>query len=196
MASPGVPDIYQGNDLWDFSLVDPDNRRPVDYERRRRLLKELMAGDAPPQVLPDRVNGLASTDYSPAKLWLLWKALRARKAEAPLFERGHYIPLRVSGQRCEQVVAFAREFEGRTAIVVVPRLCATLLGDHFHSVCDEEVWGDTQLEISVSGVSCYHNALTGERMPVEDAESRHFLPVGKLLRSFPVALLLNEVLAG
>jgi (1->4)-alpha-D-glucan 1-alpha-D-glucosylmutase len=147
-------------------------------------------------VLPDR-GSLAGADCSSAKLWLVWKALQARNAEAPLFERGHYIPLKASGERYEHVAAFAREFEGRAAIVVVPRLCATLLGDHLQTVCDEQVWGDTRLEISLSGVACYYNALTGERMPVptEAADSRRFLPVGKLLRTFPVALLLNEALA-
>ncbi|MFZ0478763.1 MAG: malto-oligosyltrehalose synthase [Terriglobales bacterium] len=155
MTSPGVPDIYQGNELFDFSLVDPDNRRPVDYDRRRKLLEELQRqSDSPenrlplhrqateyarsPQTSPERIGELrtnqtadsaAYSGHDALKLFLTWKTLNFRKSEPLLFQQGSYIPLKVTGSKSEHIVAYAREYQGRTAVVAVPRLCATLLGD-------------------------------------------------------------------
>jgi len=177
LTSPGVPDIYQGNELPDFSLVDPDNRRPVDYELRRRLLEKSQAAATP--------NG------SDAKLYLTWKALALRKQEEGLFREGRYIPLTASGEKSAHIVAFAREHEGRTAIVAVPRLCASLLGTA-ETVCDEAVWADTTVAIPRSGAGCYHNVFTGECIPLHREKQRTSVPAAKLFRHFPVTLLLSE----
>jgi len=192
LTSPGVPDIYQGNELWQYNLVDPDNRRPVDYQRRQQLLEELR--NFPPQELLTHVNSLtANLDYGRAKLYLTWKTLSIRKSEPGLFRDGCYLPLDVSGEKAEHVVAYAREHAERTAIVVVPRLCATLLSENdLQTVCDERAWGDTAVKISIRGATCYHNVFTAECMPPSCNERGCFLKVANVFRYFPVALLLNE----
>src|SRR5205085_9582514 len=101
LTSPGVPDIYQGNEIWNFSLVDPDNRRPVDYQQRRELLASLET--APPEEL------LRQWPDGRIKLLLTQRLLRLRREHAELFKRGNYVPLTVSGEFADCCVAFARE---------------------------------------------------------------------------------------
>jgi (1->4)-alpha-D-glucan 1-alpha-D-glucosylmutase len=191
LASPGVPDTYQGNELLEFRLVDPDNRRPVDYELRKHLLEELHPFNQTPEGAPNLSEVDANPDGNKLKLYLTWKTLQLRKSESKLFEQGTYLPLKAVGAKAEHIVAFAREHDGRTAIVAVPRLCGKLMGDKFSSVCHEAIWGDTRLEIPHDGKACYHNLFTGECIPVSADESEK-LPVARLLRDFPVALLLSE----
>ncbi len=110
LTSPGVPDIYQGNETLDLSLVDPDNRRPVDYELRRRRLDELRAlADAPEGERGPRVRSLfdAFANGQP-KLWVVWNALRLRAQRTALFRDGAYVPLPTGGERAAHGVAFAR----------------------------------------------------------------------------------------
>jgi len=193
LTAPGVPDIYQGNELLDFSLVDPDNRRPVDYEQRRQVIGELRReSQISQQGLPDLAGLLANWESGKAKLYLTWRTLQIRQIEPLLFQQGEYIPLQATGPRSEHVCAFAREQRGRLAIVVVPRLCAALLGETFNSVCEEGVWGDTRLELPFKAAPCYHNVLTGECFPVRGEGSPCLSSLGTLLHNFPVALLLNQ----
>ena len=135
---------------------------------------------------------IANLDDGKAKLYLTWKILRLRKIESRIFQRGRYVPLQATGQRSEHVCAFAREYAGRVAVAVVPRLCATLLDENFITLCDEKLWGDTPFEVRLPPSSCYHSVLTGECFPTQ-GEGGWFLPLGKLLQPFPVALLLNEL---
>jgi len=194
LTSPGVPDIYQGNELFEFSLVDPDNRQPVDYTRRREMLRQFLGADSSPQSLqPQPRDLLTNADNGGAKLYLTWKTLNIRKKEAALFQRGEYIPLNTNGQNANNVIAFARQHEGRTAIVAVPRLCA-LLGEAQVAAWDETVWADTLVEIPDSKASCYHNVFTGECILASGDQPQH-LPVAQLFRNFPVALLLSEAAA-
>ena len=126
IACPGVPDVYQGTESWDLSLVDPDNRRPVDYDARRKMLEELDAHEGRAALLREFV---ARTDDPRAKLFVTVQALRARRADPELFRDGAYVPLDVVGPRARNVVAFARVREGRVAIIVAPRLIASVIGD-------------------------------------------------------------------
>jgi (1->4)-alpha-D-glucan 1-alpha-D-glucosylmutase len=147
---PGVPDTYQGNELLEFSLVDPDNRRLVDYSLRAKLLSEL--SEIPPahcqcflqHLLKDLVN---SPDvHGRSKLFLTWKLLQLRKQHPALFLCGEYIPLAVSGTKSQHVLAFGRRAKDELAIVIAPRLWGKLLGveaDAFKA----EMWGDTVVEI-------------------------------------------------
>ncbi len=180
MTSPGVPDIYQGNELWDFSLVDPDNRRPVDYGLRRRLLEESKAVGDVRAMLDDGAwqNGLP-------KLHLTRKVLELRKEMAELFEDGEYIPLEVSGERAEHVVAFARVLGDAEAVVVVaPRLCSSLVRDGDSLSFGAGVWGDTVVSFSdLPEGAKYRSLFDGES--VDGASLR----VGELLSGFPVAVL-------
>jgi (1->4)-alpha-D-glucan 1-alpha-D-glucosylmutase len=191
LTCPGVPDIYQGNELFEFALVDPDNRRPVDYDRRRELLNKLCTENGSNEGTDFRT--FAADPANPrVKLYVTWKTLRVRTEQSALFEAGKYIPLSVTGDKSEHVVAFAREHEGGFAIIVVPRLCATLLGDDFESVGDEGIWGNTRIEVPDSAMACFHNRFTGECTPVEVAGQERSLSVAKIMCSFPVALLLPD----
>ena len=114
LTVPGVPDIYQGNEIWDFSLVDPDNRRPVDYKRRGEMLDSL-TGAKPEELLQNWPDGRI-------KLFLTQRLLRFRRDHAALFQQGKYLPLAASGTFADCCVAFVREHEGEWIAVIVPRL--------------------------------------------------------------------------
>jgi (1->4)-alpha-D-glucan 1-alpha-D-glucosylmutase len=161
LTSPGVPDIYQGNELWDMSLVDPDNRRAVDYQSRRKLLAELKGQLSPEEILKRSEEGLP-------KLWVTTRALHLRKSRPELFgPEGTYLPIEASGAKAAHVVAYVR---GGGCVVVAPRLPLKLGGD----------WGDTSIAIPTGQ---WANLLTGD--PVEGG----LMEVGRLLARFPVALL-------
>lgn len=118
--SPGLPDFYQGCDMWDLSLVDPDNRRPVDYELRTDLLKKMKtAVKKSKQAYSQSV--LKQWQSGEVKLWLTWNLLQLRQNDLPLFQKGDYVPLRPQGKGQEHFVAFLRHLEGRWLLVVVPR---------------------------------------------------------------------------
>jgi (1->4)-alpha-D-glucan 1-alpha-D-glucosylmutase len=134
LTAPGVPDIYQGQEIWDFSLVDPDNRRAVDYEQRRQMLTGLTNADP--------ADLLASWPDGRIKMFLTQRMLRFRRDNAELFLRGSYVPLRTMGTHAGSCVAFAREHENRWIVVLVPRLTARVgfppIGEH---------WQDTAVEL-------------------------------------------------
>ena len=135
MTVPGVPDLYQGNEFWDFSLVDPDNRRPVDYAAREHALQEPL----PPVEL------LANWRDGRIKQALIAQVLNLRAEHAELFRRGNYQALEVLGSQAHNVLAFAREYEGKQAIVIVPIRCAKLLENGAVPQVDALRWGDTRV---------------------------------------------------
>ena len=126
IASPGVPDVYQGTELWDFSLVDPDNRRPVDFYQRARLLTDVKRKESR-GAGPLIHDLLANWENGGLKLYITYKALNFRKAHLDLFLQGDYIPLETRGPNREKVVAFARRHENSWAVVVVARLFSKML---------------------------------------------------------------------
>src|SRR5262249_38854948 len=130
LTAPGVPDIYQGNETWDFSLVDPDNRRPVDFNRRRSMLAELMSMDMDQCVdrglIPWRVDGIHDGG---CRLSLTWKTLQFRRDHESLFREGEYRPLRATGRHAGNICAFARRLGSQLAISIAPRLYLRLLGE-------------------------------------------------------------------
>jgi (1->4)-alpha-D-glucan 1-alpha-D-glucosylmutase len=137
LTAPGVPDIYQGNEIWDFSLVDPDNRRPVDYGRRRELLASLERV-SPEELLREWPDGRI-------KMMLTQRLLRFRREQASLFQRGKYLPLTVTGEFAACCVAFAREHEGKWIAVLAPRLSSRV---GFPPIGDK--WKDTAVELPAS----------------------------------------------
>jgi len=188
LTSPGVPDIYQGNELLTFKLVDPDNRQPVDYGIRKEKLDALTKLIPNPQSLSAFSN---TPEQSPAKLYLTQKTLRIRKVNPALFQRGEYIPLTVKGEKATNVVAFARRYENHSAVIAVPRFCAKLMGDDHQTICEPSLWADTHLELPKFSASCFHNMFTGECIPTKQ-EPIQRLSIAKLFHHFPAALLLNE----
>ena len=187
LTAPGVPDVYQGNELWDFSLVDPDNRRPVDYGLRKRFLADLESLD--PSSASHLLEDDAWQDGRP-KLYLTRKALGLRRERPNLFESGEYIPLETAGERADHLVAFARRRGGEVTITAAPRLCAGLVNEDGPLLPAPEKWADTVLRLpgELAGTT-YLDVLTGEESTLEERNGEAVLPVGALLRGFPVSLL-------
>ena len=168
MTAPGVPDFYQGTELWDFSLVDPDNRRPVDYEARISMLKKLKSGELRGAL--DRTTMLRRWFDGRVKMFVSWKSLEVRARNAELFMRGGYRALQSSPNVC----AFMR---GDSIVVAVPRLLTKLVEPSQAPVGD--LWGDRSLEVSGS----WRNAFTGETV------SGAVLRLRDVFATFPVAVL-------
>jgi (1->4)-alpha-D-glucan 1-alpha-D-glucosylmutase len=187
LTAPGVPDVYQGNELWDFSLVDPDNRRPVDYGLRNGLLAGLKRMD--PADAHSVLEENTWEDGRP-KLYLTWKALELRREMPELFERGEYVPLGTEGEMQDRLVAFARNLEGEAVISVAPRLYAGVTDGSGALLPRTGTWASTRVELPecLRGVEL-RNVLTGETVRAEEQDGGAFLPAEDLLRSFPVALL-------
>jgi (1->4)-alpha-D-glucan 1-alpha-D-glucosylmutase len=187
IASPGVPDVYQGTELWEQSLVDPDNRRPVDYARRSRLLRGLQRRKPGPRLAADLLETKADGRI---KLYLTSRALAYRAAHPELFTRGEYVPLAVEGDQAEHVVAFARRHEGQGAIVVAPRLVLGLIGKDIVDPIGREVWGDTRLLLpdAESGAR-YREVFSEAAIASEDLGDGVGVPLGELFRALPFALL-------
>jgi (1->4)-alpha-D-glucan 1-alpha-D-glucosylmutase len=163
LTAPGIPDLYQGSELWDLSLVDPDNRRPVDYDLRRRLLCEILRLDVK-QVWSRMDEGLP-------KLWTTYHALRVRRQHPECFvERGGYMPFRARGPKAAHVVAYLR---GASVLAVAPRLIVKLASK----------WGDTTLKVPDGN---WKNELSGEQFASGE------IKVSDLLDAFPVALLVKQ----
>jgi (1->4)-alpha-D-glucan 1-alpha-D-glucosylmutase len=186
ITAPGVPDFYQGTELWDLSLVDPDNRRPVDFAQRRQMLESLTAeleAGAPLAPLARRLLGEPADGR--VKLYVTRQALAVRRRHAELFAHGEYRPLDVQGARAEHVCAFARTGPGGPAVTVVPRLLAA------RGIVDAvgaAYWDDTLLVLPAEVRGPLRNAFTGALVEVHgEGETR--LAVGAVLAEFPVALL-------
>ena len=191
LTAPGVPDFYQGSELWDLNLVDPDNRRPVDWGERTRLLDELLAAVAD---APDRAtlaHELVKTRLDPrVKLFVTHEGLRLRRARRALFETGAYQPVEARGAWAEHACAFAR-VDGEAAVVTIfPRLLARRGVDALP--LGPEYWADTRLELPSGLAGRYINVFTGEAVETEAAGDTTGLVVGAALTSFPVALLERE----
>jgi (1->4)-alpha-D-glucan 1-alpha-D-glucosylmutase len=188
LTAPGVPDIYRGCELWDFSLVDPDNRRPIDYGLRQRLLDEIEDRCADPRRIgPFLDDVLRHLGDGRAKLYLIWRTLNFRKAHPALFAEGGYLPLEVSGPRDQHVIAFARRHESETLVVAAARWF-TRLGQRVHPWPEAELdWGDTRIAVPSPGT--YHHLLAGETL--ETAGDEPSLPAARLFARFPAALLVQ-----
>ncbi|MBT1073987.1 malto-oligosyltrehalose synthase [Geobacter grbiciae] len=186
VTSPGIPDFYQGTELWDFSLVDPDNRRPVDFKKRMAMLAELQRVEREKGTLALARDILQTMADGKVKLFLAWKSLTYRREHRALFEAGKYLPLEVLGERSDHVCAFERYSDGETVIAVAPRFF-TRLGD---PPLGAETWGDTRLVVPFESTGRpYRNILTGERVVTALREGQTILPLGAVLTDFPVALL-------
>jgi (1->4)-alpha-D-glucan 1-alpha-D-glucosylmutase len=188
LTAPGVPDIYQGTELWDLSLVDPDNRRPVDFAARQALLAELTAyADA------DRPALAAELLRRPAdgrvKLLVTSRTLQHRRRNRALFDRGAYHPLAVEGSRARNVVAFARTLDGATSITVVGRLLASVATERSLPLGDS-AWGDTRLVLPpFMPQSAYREIVTNDVVEPDQGHPATSLRVSRAFANLPVAVL-------
>ncbi|MGB4780518.1 malto-oligosyltrehalose synthase [Candidatus Methylomirabilis sp.] len=216
LTSPGVPDIYQGNETWDFSLVDPDNRRPVDYGVRRQMLK----------TLKDRISGpdgdlvglvrelLKSKEDGRIKLFITWMALNYRRAHQELFLEGDYLFIEGRGSKKDHICAFARKKGDQHIVVVAPRFFSRLLQPTAAEIISrvprmiattffsglsqtpeelpigDGVWGDSTVVLPDGRADQrYRNVLTGEAVAALEHDGEVVLPLSRIFASFPVALL-------
>ncbi|MBB6287186.1 MULTISPECIES: malto-oligosyltrehalose synthase [unclassified Pseudomonas] len=175
---PGVPDLYQGDEFWDFSLVDPDNRRPVDFTARQHALN----------TLPDIGELLFNWRDGRIKQTLIAHVLALRKAHPDVFRNGRYTALEVVGRHAERVVAFCREHQGKRLLVVVPRWSHDLLENGVHPQINAQVWGDTRVKLPFAMPTQNWKGLFHTGAVTPDKE----LLISTALGDFPVNVFINS----
>ncbi|MEO8310084.1 MAG: malto-oligosyltrehalose synthase [Caldimonas sp.] len=182
-TSPGVPDIYQGHEVVNLTLVDPDNRKPVDY-------RALSAGLASLEALaPGRAGELVAAAHDGrAKLWIAWRLLDLRRRLPLVFRDGGYRPLKANGTRADHVVAFARDHAEGVVIVVVARLVAQLLGESEQAPCGAAVWADTAVAVDLADGTRLRNVLDEGVVAVVDGS----ILLADAFARFPGAALVVE----
>jgi (1->4)-alpha-D-glucan 1-alpha-D-glucosylmutase len=190
IAVPGIPDIYQGNELWELSLVDPDNRRPVDYQQRAGYLNALhdqAEREGPAAVCREVLSNLAD---GRAKLWTTHRALQLRSREHGLFRHGEYAPLELAGDHQENVIAFMRRDPAsqRSVVAVLPRFACTLMRGKVELPLGS-AWGNDKLKIPSAAGTRYTNVFSGESITLPESQT---LPLSVLLAGYPVALFTSE----
>ena len=176
LTSPGVPDIYQGTEIWNLSLVDPDNRRPVDYKMRAEMLS-CLSSKSPQELLQNWPDGRI-------KLFLTQSALRCRNEQVDLFQRGNYLPLRATGALADCCIAFARQLDRHAMIVIVPRLSSRV---GFPPIGDR--WKDTTVELPEGfPIERWRQVLTGHELWIKDRQIR----LADAMSILPFALIANQ----
>ncbi|MGZ4955684.1 MAG: malto-oligosyltrehalose synthase [Methylobacter sp.] len=187
ITAPGVPDIYQGHELWQFTLVDPDNRRPVDFGNNSRLLTEMEAMLAEPDFarLQFISSLLENMEDGRIKLFVVMQALRFRHQYAGLFNNGEYLKVDVHGAGADRLLAFARQDQHDFAVIIVPRLNGL--------TASEDVGADTWLELPQKGPRYYQELFSQCRVMAEAGEDYLQLFVHEPLQSFPFAILFGVV---
>ncbi|MGE5218775.1 MAG: malto-oligosyltrehalose synthase [Chloroflexota bacterium] len=193
VAAPGLPDTYQGTELWDLSFVDPDNRRPVDFARRQSLLREFKILEAQdrPALLRDL---LSEWPDGRIKLYLLHKLLSFRRDHRALFATGDYLPLEASGEMADRVCAFARRQDRSWVLAIVPRL----IGKEVYrsgAPLGNEFWRGTRLPLPDSAAGPWVDAITGNILRTATPAPVKAIDLGAVFKDFPVALLCNQEIA-
>jgi (1->4)-alpha-D-glucan 1-alpha-D-glucosylmutase len=189
IAAPGVPDFYQGTELWNFTLVDPDNRRAVDYRSRQELLRELDAALAERGRAAVAVSLMSNPRDDRVKLYTSTTELRFRRDHAELFQFGDYCPLATDGTRRDHLFAFARRHATGQVVTAVPRLVAALLPEADDAPLGERIWADTSVELPQGSPTTFRNVLTGTCVRARQEGSRSLLSAAEIFSHFPVALL-------
>jgi (1->4)-alpha-D-glucan 1-alpha-D-glucosylmutase len=192
ITSPGVPDFYQGTEIWDFSLVDPDNRRPVDFGARKKMLG----------ILKEKIEKagfglkgfcrelLRNWEDGMIKLYVTFKALNDRRKNSQVFKEGDYVPLTAQGELKEHVCAFARQKEDKVLLVIVPRFLTPLVQDIDEGPLGEKAWGNSTLVIpdEIEGKE-FNNIFTGETITRIERDGEGALALHEVFANFPVAML-------
>lgn len=183
ITSPGVPDFYQGTELPVFTLVDPDNRAPVDFDAAAAQLEALAQIEGGVAALLDDATGARG------KLYVTSKLLQLRAAAPQLFASGAYQPLQVEGAKKDHVFAFARTCEGRSCVVVVPRWTAKLMNGATSFPLGAQVWDDTRVVLGSIANDAFHEVLSTEGSRIETEGDDRSLRVAEVLAKFPIAVL-------
>ena len=185
ITMPGVPDFYQGSELWDLRLVDPDNRGPVDFDKRTAALNEIVTGDA---------GGLSAQNLMKSwhdgriKLYLIWKALQFRRSHEEIFRDGDFLPLHVEGRYSRNVTAFARKQDSSWLMVAVPQWLAQVpaMPDRTKTGFN---WEDTRLVLPSGSPSLWNSVLMSQQVPAFSEENNGYVTASDLFCDLPVALL-------
>lgn len=189
-TSPGVPDIYQGNELWKYNLVDPDNRNPVDFNKFRLIFKEIKPFLSKSEI--DDMSFVFPLESGKLKLFLSSAVLNFRKKHHMLFKKGNYVPLEVKGAKSENIVAFARNYENETVITVVPRIIYHMVSEEKPFPTGEDVWKDTKIILpDVSGKDSgksLKDIFTGKVVSGFNSE----IKAGSILNMLPVSVLYSK----
>ena len=186
LTVPGLPDIYQGTEMWDLSLVDPDNRRPVDFDKRKQYLEEIKT-----RIDSDLMGLISELLQNPedgkVKLFLTYKLLQARNEYIEIFQRGSYEKLNVAGSLKAHIVGFYRELAEQRVIAIAPRFFTSLVNSG-EQPFGEKVWQETRIITPPGSSHVWKDIITGQTIEGEET-----LWVRDILQSFPVALLVNQV---
>lgn len=200
IGSPGVPDFYQGCELWDYSLVDPDNRRPVNYSLRQHLLgrvQGLMGEPGPFAAKSEEL--LRERRDSRIKIFNLWRGLHFRRSFSDLFCGGEYLPLEIEGELSEHAVAFLRRTQDRFALVVAGRFFFRLLNEEEQLPVGPEVWRDSRVLLPADlDASCLYDIYTRQPVPVErlSEPAVSALRLADIFAYFSFAILTGDELSG
>ncbi len=181
MASVGIPDFYQGSELWDLNLVDPDNRRAVDFDIRKQMLNQIES-DSSVDFLKELFE---NPEDGKIKLWITHKLLKARSDHEDLFQNGEYLPVKVYGINQANIISFARKLNDVTAIVLAGRFFASLSEEQLHS--GAAIWQDTYIEVPENKSNNWRNVLTDEIVTSEG-----HIETAKAFKTLPLALLISN----
>ncbi len=181
---PGVPDFYQGSEFWNFSLVDPDNRREVDFLSRNRVLEYIKAQEQ--ANMPELITELmGSKEDGRIKLFLIYRSLQTRAAYRDLFQLGSYQALEAGGKYRDNIIVFARRFNEQWAIIVVPRFLSLFIKEGENPL--GQIWDDTYISLPNDSDFYFVNSITQEKI-----NGNRTLSLGSIMKSFPAALLINN----
>lgn len=185
MTSPGVPDFYQGTELWDFNLVDPDNRRPVDFEKRKEYLSHILQKEKEDLkgLLEELINNRTNGEI---KLYLTYKTMQFRRQFEQLFNEGQYLPLEITGKCSENIIAFARTQGSIWSITIAPRFLARIIREDSMPF-GNSVWYDTHIVLPEQAPLKWYDRLTESEIELTNGK----IPIVQVIKSFPVALLVN-----
>ncbi len=185
LTSPGVPDFYQGTELWDLNLVDPDNRRSVNFEVRKTFLREIK--ERVREDILDLVNELLSAkEDGRIKLFLIYRALQAREKNTKVFQSGAYIPIKAGGKFKDNIIAFARCHGKRWGLTIAPRFFSGLI-DAGEFPFGQKVWDDTFVALPEGSPSLWEDTFTEQSIKGEG-----MLLIGEAIKYFPVTLLMSK----
>ena len=185
IVCPGTPDFYQGSEMWDFRLVDPDNRGPVDFAGRCKAIRADVEREADPDAAFDLLqkwpDGLV-------KVHVVRAALQCRLENPELFTTGCFVPVKARGPRSENVISVLRNHQGNSVLAVIPRWLSSAYTPA-ETMPSEDFWGDTALDLPDSASESWINVLTGEKIQSQGNGTKRALAVSEVLRRFPVALM-------